>query len=137
MSTIPKQKLKKNKKLFTSNPELKDLSKKCKSAWKNWRSAGCPSAGPEYEERKRLARLTKQCANKCHASANRKSWKKHEKMFRSKDASELHPIKSREFENKPALHEILGFIIVNSSQHSEFDEFKQQYTQCDYSFFTD
>ena len=98
MSTIPKQKQKKNKKLFTSNPELRDLSKKSKSAWKNWKRAGCPYAGPEYEEKKRLARLTKQCANKCRASVDRKSWKKREKMFRSKD-----PKRFRTPSNKPSL----------------------------------
>ena len=73
------------KKIFSNDPELRDLSKKCKHAWKRWKKAGQPSEGPEYEEKKSLSPLTKQCAYKCHATIDRKLWKERGKMFRSKD----------------------------------------------------
>ena len=75
-SIIPTRKPKKGKKRFSTDPELRDLSTRCKSAWKKWKEAGRPSQGPEHEEKKRLSRLTKQCANKCRANLDRKSGKK-------------------------------------------------------------
>ena len=83
---IPTQKSRKGKKHFSSDPELRDLSKRCKQAWKMWKKAGRPLQGTEYEEKKRLSRLTKQCANKCCATLDRKSWKNREKLFKSKDS---------------------------------------------------
>ena len=47
--------------------------------------AGRPPQGPEFEEKKRLSRATKLCANKCRAAQDRKSWMTREKMFKSKD----------------------------------------------------
>ena len=64
---------KKGKKRFSTDPELRDVSTRCKSAWKEWKKAGRPSQGPEHEEKKRLSRLTKQCANKCRVNLDRKS----------------------------------------------------------------
>ena len=58
-SIIPTCKPKKDKKRFSTDPELRDLSTRCKSAWKKWKKAGRPSQGPEHEEKKRLSRLTK------------------------------------------------------------------------------
>ena len=42
-------------------------------------------------------------------------------------------IESREFHNKPALRKVSDFVVVNSLQHSEFDEFKSRHTDRDYS----
>ena len=39
----------------------------------------------EFEEKIRLHRLTKQCANKCQANLEHKSWKSREDMFKTKD----------------------------------------------------
>jgi hypothetical protein len=81
---------------------LRDLSRKCKSAWKVWKKAGRPSQGPVHEEKKRLSRLTKKCANKCRTNQERNSWKKREKMFKTND--------SRHFKtpfNQPSLRDKL------------------------------
>ena len=61
------------------------MSRRCKAAWKKWKKVGRPSQGPEHEEKKRLSRLTKQCANKCRANIDRKSWEKRERMFMTRD----------------------------------------------------
>ena len=58
-SIIPTHQPKKAKKRFSSDPELRNLSIKCKAAWKKWKNAGYPSQGPELEEKKRLCHLTK------------------------------------------------------------------------------
>ena len=95
---IPTQKSRKGKKHFSSDPELRDLSKRCKHAWKMWKKAGRPSQGTEYVEKKRLSHLTKQCANKCRATLDRKSWKNREKLFKSKDSKRF-----RTPSNQPSL----------------------------------
>ena len=84
-STIPVQKQRKGKKRFSNDPELRKLSSKCKTAWKKWRKAGSPLQGPEFEKKTRLHRLTKQCANKCRANLECKSWKSREGIFKTKD----------------------------------------------------
>ena len=45
-------------------------------------------------------------------------------------------IESREFNSKPPLRKIFDFMIVNSSLHSEFDEFKRNTVHHDYSSLT-
>ena len=55
LSIIPTQQPKRHKKRFSNNPELKDLSIRCKQAWKRWKKAGHPTTGPELEEKKRLS----------------------------------------------------------------------------------
>ena len=95
---IPIRKPKKVKKIFSNDPELRDLSKKCKHAWKRWKKAGRPSEGPEYEEKKSVFRLTKQCAYKCRATIDRKLWKERGKMFRTKDLKRF-----RTPSNRPSL----------------------------------
>lgn len=52
LSIIPTQRPKKCKKRFSDNPELKDLSFRCKQAWKRWKNVGRPSEGPELEEKR-------------------------------------------------------------------------------------
>ena len=42
-------------------------------------------------------------------------------------------LESREFNNKPPLRTVYDFVIVNSSLHSEFDEFKSEMTHREYS----
>ena len=42
-------------------------------------------------------------------------------------------LESREFNNKPPLRTVYDFVIVNSSLHSEFDEFKSEMTDREYS----
>lgn len=83
-STIPTRKQKKGKKHFSNDPTLRKLSIEGKAAWKRWRKAGSPMEGPEFEEKTRLHRLTKQCANKCRANLERKSWKSRESMYKTK-----------------------------------------------------
>ena len=73
------------KKRFSNDPELKQLSSKCKAAWRKWRDAGRPSAGPLYEEKKRLKKLTCYRAEECRATLERHSWEKREELFSSKD----------------------------------------------------
>ena len=36
------------------------------------------------------------------------------------------------FDKKPPLREVFDFVIVSSSQHSEFEEFRRRYTHRDY-----
>ena len=84
-STIPVRKQRNGKKRFSNDPELRKLSSKCKTAWKKWRKAGSPLQGPEFEKKTRLHRLTKQCANKCRANLECKSWKSREGTFKAKD----------------------------------------------------
>ena len=51
-SLIPRVKTRpRNKKHFSSNPQLRELSSKCKAAWRKWRDAGRPRLGPEYEKK--------------------------------------------------------------------------------------
>lgn len=42
-------------------------------------------------------------------------------------------MESRNYNNKPPLTEVYDFVIVNSSLHDEFDEFKRKNTSHDYS----
>ena len=51
----------------------------------------------------------------------------------SLDTDVLLWIESRAFDKKPPLREVFDFVIVSSSQHSEFEEFRRRYTHRDYS----
>ena len=73
------------KKRFSNDPELKELSSKCKVAWRKWRDTGRPRAGSLYEEKKRLKKLTRHRAEECRAALERHSWENHEKLFSTKD----------------------------------------------------
>jgi hypothetical protein len=42
-------------------------------------------------------------------------------------------MESRKFSNRPDLREVMDFVIVNNSQHSEFDDFKRTMTDHHYS----
>ena len=77
---------------------MRELSSKCKAAWRKWRDTG---RGPEYEE---LKRLTRQCAEKCRATLERHSWEKREKLFSSRD-----PKRFRTPSNKVSLGERLMY----------------------------
>ena len=104
-SLIPTVKTKpRKKKRFSNDPQLRELSSKCKAAWRKWRDTGQPSAGPEYEEMKRLRRQTRQCAEKCRATLERHSWEKREKLFSSRD-----PRRFRTPSNKVSLGERLMY----------------------------
>ena len=39
----------------------------------------------------------------------------------------------RKFNNRPDLRQVMDFVIVNESQHSEFDEFRRTITHRDYN----
>ena len=39
----------------------------------------------------------------------------------------------RKFNNRPDLQQVMDFVIVNESQHSEFDEFRRTITHIDYN----
>ena len=74
-SFLPTMKAKsKKKKRILNNPLLRDLSFKSKAAWKKLCVAGRPGSGLEYEEKKRLKKLTHQCADNSRAGLERLSW---------------------------------------------------------------
>ena len=82
---IPTIKQKRLKKRFSNNSDLRSLSSRCKAAWSKWCLAGHPREGPEFDEKKKLKKLTKKCADKCRANLERHSLERREKLFKTKD----------------------------------------------------
>ena len=84
-SLIPTIKQKKFKKRFSNNSDLRSLGSRCKAAWSIWCFAGRPREVPEFDEKKRLKKLTKKCTDKCRANLEHHSWERREKLFKTKD----------------------------------------------------
>ena len=84
-NAIPQFRPRKRRKHFIRNPELKELSTKCKNAWRKWCEAGKPREGPLFENKKTLKNQTQKYANKCRANLERQAWSKREELFKKKD----------------------------------------------------
>ena len=44
-------------------------------------------------------------------------------------------MESQDFNNDSPLREVFGFVVVNQSLHSEFDDFKRKENLCNLAFF--
>ena len=84
VSTIPSTKPRK----MNARPRISDtfLSTLCwhsRVAFRNWKAAGCPKSGPEYEMRKKCKRDVSSHLSKCRAWLERRTIQKRDETFAS------------------------------------------------------
>jgi len=83
VSTIPFTKPRKK----NARPHISDtLSTLCwhsRVAFQNWKAAGCPKSGPEYEKRKMCKRDVSSHLSKCRTRLERRTIQKRDEMFAS------------------------------------------------------
>ena len=75
----------KRRKALIHDTHLKQLCRQSKKAWRQWRDAGRPTAGPLYEEKKEYKKEIRKYCQSCRARAERKVIQHRDELFRKND----------------------------------------------------